>query len=121
MLVGDAAHQINPMTGGGIASGVRWGQIAGEVAIKALEKGDYSENMLKLYPKKIFTVFGKTHERFYRIKESINQLTDDELTYIAKQVSTIPSDKVGLSDVFKSAVYKKPSLIIDVLKVFAGI
>ena len=121
MLVGDAAHQINPMTGGGIASGMRGGQIAGEVAIKALEKGDYSENMLKLYPKKIFKVFGKTHERFYRIKESINQLTDDELTYIAKQVSTIPSDKVGLSDVFKSAVYKKPSLIIDVLKVFAGI
>ena len=121
MLVGDAAHQINPMTGGGIASGMRGGQIAGEVAIKALEKGDYSENMLKLYPKKIFKVFGKTHERFYRIKESINQLTDDELTYIAKQVSRIPTDKVGLSDVFKSAVYKKPSLIIDVLKVFAGI
>ena len=121
MLVGDAAHQINPMTGGGIASGMRGGQIAGEVAIKALEKGDYSENMLKLYPKKIFKVFGKTHERFYRIKESINQLTDDELTYIAKKVSVIPSDKVGLSDVFKSAVYKKPSLIIDVLKVFAGI
>ena len=121
MLVGDAAHQINPMTGGGIASGMRGGQIAGEVAIKALEKGDYSENMLKLYPKKIFKVFGKIHERFYRIKESINQLTDDELTYIAKKVSVIPSDKVGLSDVFKSAVYKKPSLIIDVLKVFAGI
>ena len=121
MLVGDAAHQINPMTGGGIASGMRGGQIAGEIAVKALEKGDYSENMLKLYPKKMFKVFGKTHERFYRIKETINQLTDVELNHIAKQVSTIPSDKVGLSDVFKSAVYKKPSLIIDVLKVFAGI
>ena len=49
------------------------------------------------------------------------QLTDDELTYIAKQVSAIPSNKVGLSDVFKSAVYKKPSLVIDVLRVFAGV
>ena len=121
MLVGDAAHQINPMTGGGIASGMRGGQIAGEIAVKGLEKDDYSKDMLKLYPKKIFKTFGKTHERFYRIKETINQLTDDDLTYIAKQVSKIPSDKVGLSDVFKSAVYKKPSLIIDVLKVFAGI
>jgi len=121
MLVGDAAHQINPMTGGGIASGMRGGQIAGEIAVKGLEKDDYSKDMLKLYPEKIFKTFGKTHERFYRIKETINQLTDDDLTYIAKQVSKIPSDKVGLSDVFKSAVYKKPSLIIDVLKVFAGI
>ncbi|SVC98282.1 uncharacterized protein METZ01_LOCUS351136, partial [marine metagenome] len=32
MLVGDAAHQINPMTGGGIVSGMTAGWIAGQVA-----------------------------------------------------------------------------------------
>ena len=32
MLVGDAAHFVNPMTGGGIASGMKGGQIAGRVA-----------------------------------------------------------------------------------------
>jgi len=32
MLVGDAAHQINPMTGGGIVSGMKAGWIAGQVA-----------------------------------------------------------------------------------------
>ncbi len=121
MLVGDAAHQINPMTGGGIASGMRGGQIAGRIAAKSLEKGDYSISSLKLYPKEMFKIFGKTHERFYRIKETINKLTDEELNHIASKVAKIPSDKVGLSDLFKSAVYKKPSLIIDVLKVFAGI
>ena len=30
MLVGDAAHQINPMTGGGIASGMSGGKIGGD-------------------------------------------------------------------------------------------
>ena len=54
-------------------------------------------------------------------KTDPRDIKDDELAYIAERVSAIPSDKVGLSDVFKSAVYKKPSLIIDVLKVFAGI
>tara|TARA_B110000196_G_scaffold47179_1_gene37709 strand:- start:641 stop:838 length:198 start_codon:yes stop_codon:yes gene_type:complete len=63
----------------------------------------------------------KTHDRFYRIKESINQLDDNDLNYIADKVSLTPINKRSLSSIFKHAVYKKPSLIIDVLKVFAGV
>ena len=44
-----------------------------------------------------------------------------KMALFAAKVEKIPGDKIGLSDLFKSAVYKKPSLIIDVLKVFAGI
>ena len=39
----------------------------------------------------------------------------------ADKVENIPENKRGLSDVFKAAVYKKPSLMLDVLKVFVGI
>jgi len=121
MLVGDAAHQINPMTGGGIASGMRGGQIAGETAVKALGFNDFSKEYLNSYSKKMFKVFGKNHDRFYRIKETVNQLTDDDLNYIANQVSKIPENKRTITSIFKHAVYKKPSIIFDVLKVFAGI
>ena len=121
MLVGDAAHQTNPMTGGGIASGMKGGQIAGKVAVESLKNKDYSKSSFKPYPKKMYKDFGKNHDRFYRIKESINQLADDDLNYIANQVSKVPSDKRSLSNIFKHAVYKKPTLIIDVLKVFAGV
>ena len=48
-------------------------------------------------------------------------VTLQDLDYIADKVSIIPEHKRGLLDIFKSAVYKKPSLVIDVLKVFAGV
>ena len=121
MLVGDAAHQINPMTGGGIASGMKGGQIAGKVAVKSLEKQDYSKKFLKKYPKLMFKNFGNNHNRFYRIKETINDLEDQDLDYIANKVSKVPANKRTLSTVFKHAVFKKPSILIDVAKVFVGI
>ena len=121
MLVGDAAHHINPMTGGGIASGMRGGQIAGEIAVKSLIANDFSKVYLNAYPKKMFKVFGKNHDRFYRIKETINQLKDEDLNYIADQVSRVPENKRTITTIFKNAVYKKPSIIFDVIKVFAGV
>ena len=48
-------------------------------------------------------------------------LTDDDLDSIAEKVLAISHDKRTLTSVFKAAVFKKPTLIIDVLKVFAGV
>ena len=121
MLVGDAAHQINPMTGGGIVAGMKGGWIAGQVAANAIENGDYSERSLQSYPDRMRKDFGKNHDRFYKIKEAVERLTDDDLDSIAEKVLAIPHDKRTLSSVFKAAVFKKPTLIIDVLKVFAGV
>ena len=121
MLVGDAAHQINPMTGGGIVAGMKGGWIAGQVAAEAIKKNDSSEDSLLEYPKRMRKDFGKNHERFYKIKEVTEKLTNEELDSIAEKVLSIPHNKRTLTSVFKAAVFKKPTLIIDVLKVFAGV
>ena len=121
MLVGDAAHQINPMTGGGIVSGMKAGWIAGQVAANAVQKGDYSKGFIQAYPDRMWKDFGKNYERFYNIKQAIENLTDDDLNGIAEKVLSIPHNKRTLASVFKASVFKKPSLIIDVLKVFAGV
>ena len=121
MLVGDAAHQINPMTGGGIVAGMKGGWIAGQVAAEAIKKNDYSEESLLEYPKRMRKDFGKNHERFYKIKEVTEKLTNEELDSIAEKVLSIPHNKRTLTSVFKAAVFKKPTLIIDVLKVFSGV
>ena len=121
MLVGDAAHQINPLTGGGISSGMKGAEIAGIVAVEALKKADYSEDFLKKYPTRMMKIFGNNHNRFYRIKEAVNLLSDDDLNYIANKVSKKPENKRGLSEVFKYAIYKKPTLLIDVIKAFSGL
>ena len=47
-------------------------------------------------------------------------MTDKDLNDIALSVKKIPEERRKLASVFKQAVYKKPKLIIDVLKIFAG-
>ena len=121
MLVGDAAHQINPMTGGGIVSGMTAGWIAGQVAAEAVQNNDLSTQMLNSYSDTMWKTFGKNYERFYSIKEAVHGLADEDLDHIADKVLSIPSHKRTLSSVFKAAVFKKPSLIMDVVKVFAGV
>ena len=69
----------------------------------------------------MFEIFGKNHNRFYRIKETVNQLNDDDLNYIATKVSKVSSNKRTITTIFKHAVFKKPSIILDVIKVFAGV
>ena len=86
-----------------------------------INKGNYSEQTLQEYSKRIYKDFGKNHDRYYNIKEVVERLTDDDLDSIAEKVLAIPHDKRTLTSVFKAAVFKKPTLIIDVLKVFAGV
>ena len=46
---------------------------------------------------------------------------DIDIARIYEKELSIPTHKRTLSSVFKAAVFKKPTLIIDVLKVFAGV
>ena len=67
MLVGDAAHQVNPISGGGITTAMIAGKIAGGVAAKAIEEDDVSENRLAQYARDWHDAEGKNHERTYKI------------------------------------------------------
>lgn len=46
ILVGDAAHHVNPMTGGGIISGMKAGWIGGQICANAISNADYSQKYL---------------------------------------------------------------------------
>jgi digeranylgeranylglycerophospholipid reductase len=57
LLVGDAAAQVKPITGGGVYYGMKCGKIAGEIAAKACLEGDM--NLLKAYEKRWQREIGK--------------------------------------------------------------
>ena len=120
MLVGDAAHTVNPVTGGGIVPGMRSGLLAAETAVKALHNGGPTQKNLAAYEKEWHKIGGKNHERFYRIKETIFRFTDDDLNRIADGISAVSEDSRSLLKLFSIAVRKKPSLLIDVVRVFTG-
>jgi len=120
MLVGDAAHFINPITGGGIAAAMKSGMFAGQVASESIIAKDYSELFLNKYINLCKKDFTNRHEKIYKVKETIQKLTDDEMSQMAIKINKLPTHKITLSRVFATAIMKKPSLIIDVMKMFAG-
>jgi electron transfer flavoprotein-quinone oxidoreductase len=53
MLVGDAAGFLNPLQFEGTNLAITSGKFAGETALLALERGKFTENVLKIYKKKL--------------------------------------------------------------------
>jgi digeranylgeranylglycerophospholipid reductase len=121
IIVGDAAHHINPVTGGGITPAMKSGMLGGLIAADAVKQNDVSEKFLNQYVKAIDKDFTKRHKILYKIKEAISKLSDEDINGIAKKIDSIPIDKRSLQKVFMSSMIKKPSLVIDVLRVFTGI
>jgi len=118
MLVGDAAHQVNPISGGGITTAMLAGKIAGRVAGDAIVADDVSDKRLAEYAGEWQKKQGKTHERFHKIKQAVYKLSDDDFNKTAGAVLKYPPEKRTLVNVFKTALIKHPKLILDVLNVF---
>ncbi len=116
MLVGDAAHQVNPVSGGGIISGMIGGKIAGTVAADIVKRNDMS--LLGKYEKEWDDSLGTRHHRYYKIKKVIYKFKDSDLNSIATEISRMPESQQTLGALFKQAVIKHPTLILDVMKLF---
>jgi digeranylgeranylglycerophospholipid reductase len=111
ILCGDAAHMINPLSGGGIVTGMKAGRLAGRTAASALADGDTSASRLQRYHNEWMALMGDDHERFYRIKEALNKFDDDFYNRLAKTVNGIAPDKRTLGRVFAQALMQHPSLL----------
>ena len=68
MLVGDAARQVDSLTGGGIANAMRAGRLAARVAAEAIAMGDVGHQTLSRYDKAWREGIGRRMERNYRLR-----------------------------------------------------
>jgi len=116
MLVGDAAHQATPITGGGILNALQAGQLAGEVAGEAIRSGDVSKKKLLAYQKAWMKTEGKINERFYKIKNVLFALSDEELNHIAEILLKIPPDQRNVFNIIKAGLFRHPKLILELAK-----
>ncbi len=115
MLVGDAARQVNPLTGGGIGSGMIGGSIAGKIAGKAIKKNNLE--LIHEYKKEWHKRRGKLHLILDKIKEEFFTISDDEFNKIFhKMLKLSPKDRT-LNKLFMTALVNKPSLLVEVAKV----
>jgi len=85
MLVGDAAAQVKPTSGGGIFPGLSCAIFCSDVAIDAIKCKDFSANFLKKYQKLCLKNVGKELVKGYRFRSIFKNLSDKQLDrYIIK-------------------------------------
>ncbi len=116
MLVGDAAHQVNPMSGGGICSGMIAGKMAGQIAAKAIRERDLC--LIYEYEEAWDERLGKQHRVYYRIKGAVNRLSDKALDSIAESFQKLEPGKTNLFNIFRVALAGHPKLLLDLPKLF---
>lgn len=118
MLVGDAAHQATPITGGGILNAIQAGALAGKVAGEAILSGDVSKKTLLAYQKAWMKGEGKVNERLYKIKNVLFELSDKELNRIADTLLKIPPNQRNVYNIVKAGLFRHPKLVLELAKIW---
>jgi digeranylgeranylglycerophospholipid reductase len=89
MLVGDAAAQVKPTSGGGIYTGLLCANNCSSVALEALQKNDFTNDLLKKYHKLCTNEIGKELKLGMKFRKIFKNLTDEQLDkYIIKFQNT---------------------------------
>ena len=111
LVCGDAAHMVNPLSGGGIVNAMKAGRLAARVAAQAIAAGDTSAARLQCYHTEWMRMLGDDHLRYYRLKEAISKFDDAFLDGLARTVNEIQPQRRTLGRIFASALVHHPSLV----------
>jgi digeranylgeranylglycerophospholipid reductase len=95
-MVGDAAHHTNPLSGGGIMSGLSGGEMLAKWIDKGFKEGDLSAAFLKGYEAAMWKHNGRAHAKEARIRDFVLGLG--------------PRDQAGFYRIIKGMVDGKLSL-----------
>ena len=119
LLCGDAAHMINPLSGGGIVNAMKSGRLAAQTAMTALDRGDTTARALETYHARWMQMLGDDHVRFYRVKEALSRFDDAFFDRLARTVNRIAEPRRTLRRIFGAALVRHPALLPVVAKYFA--
>ncbi|MEN4017680.1 MAG: NAD(P)/FAD-dependent oxidoreductase [Methanobacterium sp.] len=118
LIVGDAAGMVNPLTGGGIISGMQGGLIAGEIAAAAVKEGDTSEKRLSMYDKRCEKEIGDSFNKYMKSREYLESLSDRELDLIAKAFNETEFERISTAELLKMLVKVSPKALLKLGKLF---
>ncbi len=113
MLVGDAARQIDPITGGGVANACRSGRIAGEVLGEAAQAGDFSLEQLMKYETGWRAKMENNLYRNWLAKEKLARLSDETLDKLIDSLEDAGVEKLSVLAILQAVQSKYPELVKD--------
>jgi digeranylgeranylglycerophospholipid reductase len=112
LLVGDAARQVDPITGGGLMNSIEAGKYAGETIGKAVEKQRFDTQILTEYETHWKKSFGKKLHRNYVAKEIMLDMEDKTLDMLADSLKDYKFEEFSTLSIIKALVTKHPSLLV---------
>ena len=111
ILVGDAARQIDPITGGGISNSCIAGMFAGKALAKAKETGDYTMNTFQEYEDNWRDRLENKLWRNWMAKEKLVTLDDATLDSLVKTISEVGVEKLSVRNLLAIVKEKHPDLV----------
>ncbi|WP_456444232.1 geranylgeranyl reductase family protein [Thermococcus sp.] len=113
LVVGDAARQVNPMHGGGMAEAMGAGTIASKWIVKALEEENLS--FLQNYTKEWWETDGKRLEKVLKVRHVTEKLTDEDLDLFIQILSGADAEKIAGGDYGEviKALLKHPKVLMS--------
>jgi digeranylgeranylglycerophospholipid reductase len=79
LVVGDAASQVKPTTGGGVIFGLTCAREAGEVAYEAVKMQDFSEAFLSRYQSRWKQLMGFELAAMLQMRKMLNSMSDSRI------------------------------------------
>lgn len=116
MAVGDAAHQADPLTAGGINLGMMGADLAIQVGAAALAEGDVSAHRLKAYDSLWKDRFGGQHAALYSLRKILAGMADDRLDDLLRTASELDLEHLPLSQILFALLKNQPRLLFEASK-----
>ena len=118
MVCGDAAGQVDPITGGGIILGMLGGMTAGKVAASAIKDKDYSKERLKEYEILYDEYTQGAIPKLEVARDVYLSLSDDDLNQIVHAFVGLDYKSMSPSDILKVFLKISPRITLKFTKLF---
>jgi digeranylgeranylglycerophospholipid reductase len=100
LLVGDAAGQVKPWSGGGVIYGLASARIASSVIRKAFESNDFSENVLKEYETRWRSKMGKQIGFGLLLRRILRAVNNTQLEMLLKTGKLVDFGRMDMDFIF---------------------
>ena len=94
LIVGDAASQVKPTTGGGVIFGLLCSKAASEVAYEAVKNNDFSESFLSRYQSRWKEEIGFDLVAMRQIRKLLDRLSDKQMDKAISLCTELEINKV---------------------------
>lgn len=117
MLVGDAARQSDPITGGGIINAMKAGKMAAETVKLAKEQDDYTRETLSYYDEKREDQIKEKIQRNYKLKELFQSLSDEQYNSIVSSLKGSDFENLSISSLISVIIKENPQIAKEIREI----